>query len=169
MSNPERQNITKSNIMTAHTKSALEEALSQARKELSDAQLAIGDAAGRESDWHDNAAFDYANMQYDLKSASLACLMKKLHDVEIILPRKQTNNADIGNTVVVMFEGEQEEETFTILGPDDSGRKQGWLSHLSPLGKSLIGKKVGETAEYSLEKERKQKIRIVKILPGNFE
>jgi transcription elongation factor GreA len=169
MNNPERQNVPKSNIMTAHTKSVLEEALNQARIELSQAQLSIGEAAGSESDWHDNAAFDYANMEFDLKSANLARLTNKLRDVEIIPPRQQTDKIDIGNTVVIKFEDEPENETFTILGPDDSGKKQGWLSHLSPLGKSLIGKVVGETAEYSLGKEKKQIVRIVNILPGNFE
>lgn len=168
MSDPERRNMTKTNIMTSHTKGELEEALCQARKELDQAQLAIGEAAGRESDWHDNAAFDYANMKHDLVSASLGNLMKKLHDVEIIEPRQQTDKADIGNTVIVKFENEQENETFTILGPDDSGRKQGWISCLSPLGKNLIGRKEGEKTEYSVASEKKQKLQLIKILPGNF-
>jgi len=154
--------------MTAHTKVALEEALKQARRELNDASLAIGEAAGRESDWHDNAAFDYANMEFDLKSASLASLTRKLQDVEIITPRKQTDQINIGNTVIVKFENETESERFTILGPDDSGRKAGWLSCFSPLGSSLIGKREGEIAEYSLEQDRPQKVRVIKILKGDF-
>jgi len=169
MNNPERRNMTKPNIMTTHTKAILEEMLSQAHREFHEAQLAIGQAAGRESDWHDNAAFDYANMEFNLKSANLANLMNKLHDVEIIVPRQQTDKACIGNTVTVKFEGEQEEETFTIFGPDDSGRKQGWLSCFSPLGKSLIGKRTGEKTEYSIAGEKEQLVRVVKILPGNFE
>lgn len=169
MNDPERQNMAKSNMMTAYTKKVLEEALIQAHKELSQAQLSIGEAAGSESDWHDNAAFDYANMEYSLKSANLTRLTKKLRDVEIIPPRQQTDRVGIGNTVVIKFEVEPEDETFTILGPDDSGKKEGWVSYLSPLGKSLIGKVVGETAEYSLGKERVTRIRIVSILPGNFE
>ena len=169
MSDQERRNMTKLNMMTTHTKGVLEKALDQTRREFSQAQLAIGEAAGRESDWHDNAAFDYANMEHDLKSANLANLIKKLRDVEIIVPRQQIDKVDIGNTVVVKFEGVQEEETFTILGPDDSGRKQGWLSCLSPLGKNLIGRREGEKTEYSIAGEKKQKVRLIKILPGNFE
>jgi len=155
-------------MMTDYTKGALEKALDQTRREFSQAQLAIGEAAGRESDWHDNAAFDYANMEHDLKSANLANLMKKLRDVEIIVPRQQINIADIGNTVVVKFEEAQEEETFTILGPDDSGRKQGWLSCLSPLGKSLIGRREGEEIEYSIAGEKKQKINYVRPKGRSF-
>ena len=169
MSNPERLNITKPNIMTALTKSELEEALDQAQKGVDQARLAIGEAAGRESDWHDNAAFDYANMEHDLKSANVANLMKKLHDVEIIIPRQQTDRVGVGNTVVVKFEGEQDEETFTVLGPDDAGRKPGWLSYLSPLGKSLIGRVEGDKTEYSQSGENEQKVLLIKILPGDFE
>jgi transcription elongation factor GreA len=169
MGNPERRNMVRLNIMTAYTKAALEEALIQARRELNDASLAIGEAAGRESDWHDNAAFDYANIEFDLKSASLASLIRKLQDVEIITPRKQTDLIDIGNTVIVKFENEIDEERFTILGPDDSGRKAGWLSCFSPLGASLIGRSEGEIAEYSLEQGRTQKVKVIKILRGDFE
>lgn len=169
MGNPERRNMIRSNIMTAYTKATLEEALRQARRELNDASLAIGEAAGRESDWHDNAAFDYANMEFDLKSASLASLTRKLQDVEIITPRKQTDQINIGNTVIVKFENETDRERFTILGPDDSGRKAGWLSCFSPLGASLIGKGEGEIAEYSLEKGITQRVQVIKILRGDFE
>lgn len=168
MNSQERRTTIKVNIMTSYTKEVLEKVQDQTRKELSQAQLAIGEAAGRESDWHDNAAFDYANMQHDLKSAELASLNKKLRNVEIIEPRQQTDKADIGNTVVVKFEDAWEEEMFTILGPDDSGKKLGWLSYLSPLGQNLIGKKEGEVTEYTSQGERKQKLQLIKILPGNF-
>lgn len=169
-SNPERRSTTKSNKMTAFTKTSLEQALKQAKSEFSDSQLAIGEAAGRESDWHDNAAFDYANMVHYLKSANLINLIRKLHYVEIIKPRRKIDFVDIGNMVVIKFLSEPKEETFTILGPDDSGRKPGWLSYLSPLGKNLIGKRKGDIAEYYLEgNKEKQTAQIIEILPGNFE
>jgi|GEM_PF-1164167 len=169
MGNRERLNINKPNLMTAQTKAELEEALKQAKKDLGEAQLAIGEAAGRESDWHDNAAFDYANMDFDLKLTTVAILAGKLQEVEIITPRNQTEKVDVGNTVVVRFEGEEEDERFTILGADDSGRKPGWLSSNSPLGKSLLGKREWDIAEYALEADKKQKVRVVKILPGDFD
>jgi transcription elongation factor GreA len=169
MENIERRALSRTNLMTAYTKAALDEQLRRTRAELKEASLAIGEAAGRESDWHDNAAFDYANMDYDLKSASLVNLIKKLQDVEIIIPRKATDKIGLGNTVVVKFENEIESEKFTILGPDDTGRKEGWLSCLSPLGASLIGKKEGDIVEYSLQKGVVQKIQVIKVLEGEFE
>jgi len=62
----ERENKKNVNLMTSHAKNLLKQKLSQADSNFKKSQLAIGEAAGRESDWHDNAAFDYANMQHDL-------------------------------------------------------------------------------------------------------
>lgn len=168
MSNPERRDVVEVNIMASFTMKVLEGMLNQARTDLRKAQLAIGEAAGRESNWHDNAAFDHANIDYDLKSARLAKLLIKLQNVEIIAPRLQIDRIDIGNTVIVKFEEEKQEETFTILGLYDSEKKQGWLSYASPLGKSLIGKEEGKTVEYSVA-GKKQRVRVIKILPGDFE
>ncbi len=168
MENLEKRGKQKRNLMTAHTKTILEENLRQTTLRLNESQLAIGEAAGRESDWHDNAAFDYANMECDLNSAKLANLERKLQNPEIILPRQEVNEVSVGNTVVVRFQDKSDEETFTILGPDDGGKKPGWLSYLSPLAISLIGKKEGETAEFSVGEREKYKVSIVKILSGNF-
>lgn len=168
MENLERRGKQKPNLMTAYTKTVLEENLRQTTLKLNESQLAIGEAAGKESDWHDNAAFDYANMEYDLNSAQLANLEKKFQNLEIILPRQEVDEVNIGNTVVVKFQNRTDEETFTILGPDDAGKKPGWLSYLSPLATSLIGKKEGETTEFSVGERRKYKVSIVKILSGDF-
>lgn len=156
-------------MMTNFTKTALEKELQKAQGKLKDASLAIGEAAGQESDWHDNAAFDYANMDFDLKSVNLVNIQKKLHDAEIITPRAKTDRVDVGNSVVVRFEGENENETYTILGPSDSGRKTGWLSCLSPLGSNLIGKREGDTVSFPTERGVTQKIKVVKVLKGDFE
>lgn len=157
------------NLMTSYTKATLEEVLGTAKRELDQAQLSIGEAAGRESNWHDNAAFDYANMEFDLKSANLANIKEKLRNVEIITPRRETDKVGIGNSVVIQFQDRTDQETFTILGPDDSRQKPGWLSYLSPLAKSIIGNKEGETVKFSIGNKENYTVRIAKILPGEFE
>lgn len=169
MENFERGSRSRDNLMTRYTKNILEGNLKQAQLELSKSQLAIGEAAGSESNWHDNAAFDYANMDFDLKSVNLANLQKKLRNVEILTPRRKTDNVDIGNAVVIKFEGEPVEETYTILGPDDAGRQSGWLSYLSPLGSSLMGRKSGDFIEFSTISVETYRAKILRILSGNFE
>jgi len=53
-------------------------------------------------------------------------------------------SARIGSTVVVEVSGKQ--KTFEITGAQESDPSAGRISHLSPVGKALLGKKPGETA-----------------------
>lgn len=156
------------NLMTTETKKRLEKELEKAHNDLKESLLAIGEAAGPESDWHDNAAFDHAQMKYNLDSARANELQNKLQNIEIISPRTMTDIVEIGNTVLVHFEGMKREEKFTILGLDDSATRKGWVSYLAPLGKSLIGRKEGETTSFSVG-DRDQKVEIIEILPGEFD
>lgn len=155
------------NLMTEETLSRLQSELEMATEAERKAKEAIGAAAGPESDWHDNAAYDHANMAYDVASARLRDIKSKLNNYQIVIPRKETDVVDIGNTVILRFADKSENEKFTILGSDDSATKNDWISHITPLAKSILGKKEGESGEF-LAGDRKQTIKIVKILPGDF-
>jgi transcription elongation factor GreA len=50
----------------------------------------------------------------------------------------------IGATVVVRVNGN--ERVYEITGSSETDPGSGKVSHLSPLGKALLGKKAGETA-----------------------
>ena len=158
------------NLMTLETKKRLEQELIQKRADHLKANKRIGEAAGPESDWHDNAAYDEALRQYDLQSSILKTAEDKLHNIEIIEPRQETDDIGLGNTVILRFKGEDEDEKFTVLGPDDTGtgRDRGWISILSPVGALLIGHKEGEVIKMELEGRDPQEITIKRILPGEF-
>jgi transcription elongation factor GreA len=51
--------------------------------------------------------------------------------------------------VVVENIDTDEERTFLIVGPDEGEPKEGKISYLSPLGRALMGKRVGEYAEFT--------------------
>ena len=42
-------------------------------------------------------------------------------------------------------------EVFTILGAWDGDADRGVISYLTPVGKALLGRKVGEEVEFELE------------------
>lgn len=155
------------NLMTAITYNRLLKELEKAKEEESKAMKAIGAAAGAETDWHDNAAFDYAQMQYDLALSKLNSLKEKINDCQIIEPRQKIDKIKIGNTVIVEFIDTKETKQFTILGQEDSITNENWLSFQTPLAKSVLNKKVNETVEFKIG-NHKQMIRIIKILPGEF-
>ncbi len=51
----------------------------------------------------------------------------------------------LGSTVTVESNGQQ--KTYRILGPQEVSPSRGIISHLSPLGRALIGKKFGDLVE----------------------
>lgn len=168
---PERKTKTEANLMTQFTYEQLLKEAEAARRNTKQSLLDIGDAAGVASDWHDNPAFDYANMRHDVNSLQLSGIEAKLKNIEIIKPNRNTTKVGIGNTVLVTYFDEPEPENYTILGPSDSKRKDGWISFSSPLGASLMGKKRGDRASFQVEEHNRKidiEVTIVDILPGNF-
>ncbi|MFI5240840.1 MAG: GreA/GreB family elongation factor [Microgenomates group bacterium] len=157
----------RTNRMTKSTKAALEREVVEAEGKKDKSLLDIGEAAGTGSDWHDNAAFDNANIRHDVDSITLRDLRQKLHDIIIIEPETRTDMVRIGNTVSVKFKSEPEAEEFTILGPSDSGRNEGWISYESPLAEALLGKKQGDEFPFQT-REFRDMIKVLKILAGQF-
>jgi transcription elongation factor GreA len=71
-----------------------------------------------------------------------------LANVKIIEPgQKSIGSVDLGSTVVVR-EGDRDAETFMVVGPAEADPMTGLISHESPLGKALLGSKVGDDIEF---------------------
>ena len=58
------------------------------------------------------------------------------------------DSVDVGAKVTVR-NPQGKSNTYTITGSAEADPAQGRISNVSPIGKSLLGKKVGETAEVS--------------------
>lgn len=169
MTHPEHRPRIKYNYMTEQGRQGLYESLELYKQQRAEAQLALGAAAGRESDWHDNAAYDLATEQFNLANARMMNAQKQLERVYIITPRTDVDDIQLGNTVRIQFAGEEEIEEYTLLGPADSLIRQDWLSYESPLGKAMIGRKAGEHVTFDVDKGKHNlEIIIQGILPGNF-
>ena len=71
-----------------------------------------------------------------------------LANVKMIEPgQKSIGIVDLGSTVVVR-EGDLDAETFTVVGPAEADPLSGLISNESPLGKALLGHKVGDEVEF---------------------
>jgi transcription elongation factor GreA len=68
-----------------------------------------------------------------------------LKDATVVDPDSRSNNVMVGSTVVIQNEGNAE-ETFYIVGEKEADPRNGKISHKSPIGKSLMGKGVGDVA-----------------------
>jgi transcription elongation factor GreA len=59
----------------------------------------------------------------------------------VIIEAKKSDSVDLGSTVV-LHDGKTE-ITYQIVGGEESNPSQGTISYKSPLGKALLGEKVG--------------------------
>jgi transcription elongation factor GreA len=93
------------------------------------------------------------NSEYHAAREDLALIQGRLDELEDLLARATViKNAakkgvvDLGCKVTVTHDGN--ETTFVLVGDYEADPQKRKISHDSPLGQALIGKKVGETAEF---------------------
>ena len=78
-----------------------------------------------------------------------------LKDAALIKARK-SDKVGIGTTVTITMGGKQ--FTYSIVGPVEANPLEGKISHESPIGKELLGRKAGESFEF---KDKKVKIKSI--------
>ncbi len=74
-----------------------------------------------------------------------------LKNSEIVAPHSSTT-VDIGTTVTVKKEGEKGNIVYKIVGSEEANMAEGKISFKSPLGQSMLGKKKGDTFEFTAPK-----------------
>ncbi len=63
----------------------------------------------------------------------------------VVKSASQTEIVEIGSSIELLSENEK--VTYQVVGGEESNPSQGKISHRSPLGKTLLGKKVGAKIE----------------------
>ncbi len=90
----------------------------------------------------DNLVYDSALEEMESLGRRVAELENIIRSAEVNLPLTKSNVVDVGTTVTVEIDGQL--DTYTIVGSLEASPFQGRISHESPVGKSIMGKKVGE-------------------------
>ena len=104
-------------------------------------------------DLRENAEYHAAKERLQHVSTRLAELDGKLGQVRIIDDLEiAEREARVGASVTLRDLQTNEEFTYQLVGPDEADPTNGKLSIVSPLGKSMLGKKVGEQFTLSLPK-----------------
>ena len=68
----------------------------------------------------------------------------------VLIKTKKSDKVIIGATVVIDMAGK--EFTYTVVGPVEANPLEGKISHESPIGKELLGRKAGEEFDFNGKK-----------------
>ena len=138
-------------------KTELEQLKTVRRREVAE-QLEYARSLG---DLSENAEYEEArNMQ--------AAIEDRIRQVEESLSHAQIieytkgNTASLGSVVTIQKHGEKEEHTYEIVGSTEASMQEQKISHLSPLGSALMGKKKNDAFVFETPKGA-QKYKIVNI------
>ena len=103
--------------------------------------------AREQGDLSENAEYDAAKDEQRDIEARIDELEKILKNVEVVDEDEVgTDMINVGCTVLVYDREFEEEMEFKIVGSTEANSLQGKISNESPVGKALIGKKVGAVA-----------------------
>jgi transcription elongation factor GreA len=130
------------------------EGLERVKAELEELKTVRRDAITRaiaearsHGDLRENAAYDAARHDQTMNEKRISDIEALIRGAEVIDPDDRAGKSDIvgvGNTVIVDFDGD--EERYTIVGAIEAKPKDGLISNESPIGKALVGKRVGDKA-----------------------
>jgi transcription elongation factor GreA len=96
-------------------------------------------------DLSENAEYSSARQEQGRCEARISEIDHILKNVEVISSPKHKDVVELGNTVELKSNGDS--KTFTIVGSVEADPLSGKISDESPIGKALIGKKLGEDVE----------------------
>jgi transcription elongation factor GreA len=95
------------------------------------------------SDTVDNAEYDGAKQEQAFVEGRIQELEQLLANAEMIEEHPSTDFVRLGTHVTVVG-SDDEREDYTIVGSAEADPKRGFVSNESPVGRSLMGRKVGD-------------------------
>ncbi len=97
-------------------------------------------------DLSENAEYSAARDELSFLEGRLAELQEMLRDIKTVSTSSgKKGKIDVGCKVILHVNGKK--ETFMLVGEWEANPLEKIISHLSPLGQALLGRKVGEKVE----------------------
>lgn len=104
--------------------------------------------AREHGDLSENAEYKAAKERQRFLEGRKAQLQKRLADLSLVnLDKIPTDRVAYGSKVVLYEYDSEKEMKFRLVSPEESDMSQGLVSITSPIGRSLVGKQVGDEVE----------------------
>jgi transcription elongation factor GreA len=92
----------------------------------------------------ENAEYEDAKNEQAFVEGEIMRLEMILSNAQIIDSKGPKTTVGLGDIVKIQEKGRKQQESFQIVGAAEANPKEGRISNESPLGKALMGRKVGE-------------------------
>lgn len=131
--------------LTPAGKAKLEEELHQLETEKKPALKMRIQELTEHGDVSDNSEYEAVKEEYVLIEARIHDLQQTLARAEII-EHRAGDEVDLGSVVTIRDE-EGFEETWTLVSPEEADSRLGTISTDSPVGRALMGRRVGDATD----------------------
>lgn len=140
--------MTKQTVITEEglkkLESELDELKTVKRKEVAEkikVALSFGDLS-------ENSEYDEAKNEQAILEGRIAEIENQLKNVRVLDENDfNTEDVHVGSTVTVHMKGKKTDVTYQLVGSTEADPLNGRISDESPIGKALVGHKVGEQIE----------------------
>jgi transcription elongation factor GreA len=133
--------------MPEHVRKKLEQEIQDLERELNHELPKELKKAVAMGDLSENAEYHMARQRQDFVRARLGQLQKRMAELALVnLNNIPKDRVAFGSRVVVFDQGKNVEIEYRLVTSEEANVEQGLISTTSPIGRSLLGKKVGDTA-----------------------
>jgi transcription elongation factor GreA len=131
--------------MTEHIKKKLADEIQSLEHELNHELPKELKKAVAMGDLSENAEYHMAKQRQEFVRARLGQLKKRMADLSLVnLANIPKDKAAFGSTVVVYDSSKEEEIEYKLVTSEESDVAKGLISTSSPIGRALMGKRVGD-------------------------
>ena len=92
----------------------------------------------------ENTEYEDAKNEQAFIEGEIVRIDRILRNAKLIEATGDTNKVHIGSVVTVKEKGADDAEEYRLVGPAEANPREGKISTESPLGKALMGAKVGD-------------------------
>ena len=134
--------------MTKKGYEALQAELTRLRREERPKVIQAITEAREHGDLKENAEYKAAKEHQQFIDTRMSELEHKLSNAQVVeISSGQSDTVVFGATVLLLGIESQEEKRYTLVGQEEADIKNGSISVQSPIGRALIGHRVGDIVE----------------------
>lgn len=98
-------------------------------------------------DLRENADYHEAKRQQGFIEGRILELEATLRKAVIIQEESATDMVRVGHRVTIREEGTDDDEAYQLVGPTEANPRDGRISNESPIGRALMGRRVGDVVD----------------------